>query len=87
MKLETSEKNVAEFVSLLCSLELPEFIGVLTLMGVPYRSEEDEKKKRPLPDILSDVMDKYALLSRKPRRRLLQLINNSLRQSKKSRPS
>lgn len=87
MKLETSEKNVAEFISLLCSLELPEFIGVLTLMGVPYRSEEDKKEKRPLPDILSDVMDKYAALSRKPRRRLLQLINNSLRQSKKSRPS
>lgn len=87
MKLETSEKNVAEFISLLCSLELPEFIGVLTLMGVPYRSKEDRKEKRPLPDILSDVMDKYAALSRKPRRRLLQLINNSLRQSKKSRPS
>lgn len=87
MKLGTSEKNVAEFVSLLCSLELPEFIGVLTLMGVLYRSEEDGKKKRPLPDILSDVMDKYAALDKKPRRRLLQLINNSLRQSKKSRPS
>lgn len=83
MKLETSEKNVAEFVSLLCSLELPEFIGVLTLMGVPYRSEEDGKKKRPLPDILSDVMDKYVALDKKPRRRLLQLINNLLRQSKK----
>ena len=87
MKLETSEKNVAEFVSLLCSLELPEFIGVLTLMGVPYRSEGDGKKKRPLPDILSDIMDKYAALDKKPRRRLLQLVNNSLRQSKKSRPS
>ena len=83
----TSEKDTAEFVSALCNLELPEFIGVLTLMGVQYRSGENEKKKRPLPDILTDVIDKYAALDRKQRRRLSQLMNNSLRQSKKSKPS
>lgn len=87
MKRETNEKDTVEFVSALCNLELPEFIGVLTLMGVQYRSEENEKKKRSLPDILTDVIDKYAALNRKQRKHLTQLVNDSLRQSKKSRPS
>lgn len=89
MKKEVKTEQVVRFIRDLMRLDSLEFIGISKIMCVATR-EEDNKKARPLEDILSDLIDRYVELGRKQRREIDKLIRLTLKQNeedKMSRPS
>ena len=68
-----SERNLLEFINLLSTLEEVEIMGVAKILGVPTM-KEDGKEPREGTDILSDMIDAFIIMQRRPRRELIQVM-------------
>ena len=67
-------------VELICKLEPQEFIGVCKILGVKLTEDESEEKEevlrnvRPTEDLIEDVIDKIAQLSKVRAKNLRRLL-------------
>lgn len=72
------QKRLYRFLEGVSKLKPIEFIGTAHLLGVPL-VKEDGQENRDFDDLLSDMIDKFIVLSTKKQKELIQIIKNAAR--------
>lgn len=76
--LDSQEKEIKEFAQDICKLETMDFIGIVTILGVPLSEGWDEEKKewkgRDGEVVVRESIEKFASLNREGRRQIMQIL-------------
>lgn len=72
------QKRLYRFLEVVSKLKPIEFIGMAHLLGVPL-AKEDGQENRDFDDLLSDMIDKFIVLSAKKQKELIQIAKNAAR--------
>lgn len=76
--LNNQEKEIREFSEKICKLETIDFIGLVTILGVPlsegWDEEKNEWKGRDGEIVVRECIEKFALLNRAGRRQILAIV-------------
>lgn len=67
-----NEKRLMEFVTLISKMEPQEYCGVCKILGVKLFNEE--KEPRAFEETLSELIDKFLKMKKKPRRELMKVL-------------
>lgn len=67
-----NEKRLMEFVTLISKMEPQEYCGVCKILGVKLFDEENEP--RAFEETLSELIDKFLEMKKKPKRDLMKLL-------------
>lgn len=67
-----NEKRLMEFITLISKMEPQEYCGVCKILGVELFGEDNEP--RTLDDTISELIDKFLEMKKKPRRELMKLL-------------
>ena len=69
-----SDKNLQKFIFAVSKLDTLEFIGLVKVMGIEIFNNDEEKTPKKFEDLMSDIIDKYILLSRTQRRTIMKIV-------------
>lgn len=72
-----SEKNLQNFILQVSKLEAIEFLGLLKIFNIDIVNNDEEKTPKKFEELLSEVIDKYIMLSRTQRRNIMKIIKLS----------
>lgn len=72
-----SEKNLQKFILQVSKLEAIEFLGLLKIFNIDIVNNDEEKTPKKFEELLSEVIDKYIMLSRTQRRNIMKIIKLS----------
>lgn len=82
IKKKVDDKELSWFLSRVIKLSQIEFLGVLRLLNISFVIDEKKEKPEPQPfeDMISDLIDKYIVLSRTKRKNLNKIIDTARKQ-------